>query len=292
MDLHLLRTFETVARLRSFSAAARELGYTQSAVSQQIATLETDVRTRLLDRRPVAPTPAGGRLLEHAGPLLLRAAAARADLARLVTAPGARLTVGAAPLAQPPVLAGALAAVHRTHPGVALTLRVLPAAEIPALVATGELDAGVVEAATAPTDPLPLPDLAPLASRVVLESPLVVALPTDHPLARHEWLRLADLADARWLDAPTAAVPLGRLRAVLGSDGFPPAARYAGGDPAGLLRLVAAGHGLAALPAPLVAGVPGTVAVPVTVPRLVHRVELLHAADPAPSAAALATFFE
>ncbi|WP_244894085.1 LysR family transcriptional regulator, partial [Planobispora rosea] len=59
MDPHLLRTFVTVARLGSFSAAAGELGYTQSAVSQQVAALEADLGTPLLQRRPVVPTPAG-----------------------------------------------------------------------------------------------------------------------------------------------------------------------------------------------------------------------------------------
>ncbi|MBW5485058.1 LysR family transcriptional regulator, partial [Streptomyces bambusae] len=87
MDPHLLRTFVAVARLASFSGAARELGYTQSAVSQHIAALEGDLRTELLTRRPVRPTPAGTRLLEHAGPLLLRLDAARADVARMAGPP-------------------------------------------------------------------------------------------------------------------------------------------------------------------------------------------------------------
>uniref|UniRef100_UPI00117CA361 helix-turn-helix domain-containing protein n=2 Tax=Streptomyces TaxID=1883 RepID=UPI00117CA361 len=54
MDPHLLRTYVTVARLASFSEAARELGYTQSAVSQHIAALEQDLGAPLLTRRPVA----------------------------------------------------------------------------------------------------------------------------------------------------------------------------------------------------------------------------------------------
>ncbi|NUS03412.1 MAG: LysR family transcriptional regulator, partial [Nonomuraea sp.] len=82
MDPNLLRTFVTVARHGSFSAAATELGYTQSAISQQIAALEADLGLPLLSRRPVEPTAAGLRLLEHAGPLLLRLRAARADVLR------------------------------------------------------------------------------------------------------------------------------------------------------------------------------------------------------------------
>src|SRR5688572_1432476 len=94
VDPHLLRTFVCVAELGSFSAAAQRLGYTQSAVSQHIAVLESDLGTALLQRRPVAPTPAGARLLEHAGPLLLRLAAARADVVRAIApAPQAHLAV-------------------------------------------------------------------------------------------------------------------------------------------------------------------------------------------------------
>lgn len=99
MDPHLLRTFVTVVRLGSFSAAATELGYTQAAVSQQIATLETDLKVTLLTRRPVTPTEAGARLLEHADPILLRLDAARADMDRLALAPQGRLDVGLTPFA-------------------------------------------------------------------------------------------------------------------------------------------------------------------------------------------------
>lgn len=117
MDPQQLRTFVTVVRLGSFSEAARDLGYTQSAVSQQIAALEADLGTGLLLRRPVGPTEAGARLLEHAGPLLVRLDAARADVARLAGAPSARLAVGATPLAVGAALGRALGDVRRAHPG-------------------------------------------------------------------------------------------------------------------------------------------------------------------------------
>ncbi|HEY7261101.1 MAG TPA: LysR family transcriptional regulator, partial [Trebonia sp.] len=87
MDPHLLRTFVTVVRLGSFSAAAAELGYTQAAVSQQVAALENDLKVTLLNRRPVTPTEAGARLLEHADPILLRLDAARADITRMTQTP-------------------------------------------------------------------------------------------------------------------------------------------------------------------------------------------------------------
>ena len=110
MEVQLLRTFVAVARLGSFSAAASELGYTQAAVSQQIATLEASLKTRLLTRRPVEPTEAGTRLLEHAEPILLRIDAARADVTRVTSAPAATLIVGVTPLA------GATSALAASEP--------------------------------------------------------------------------------------------------------------------------------------------------------------------------------
>ncbi|MFE9254341.1 LysR family transcriptional regulator [Streptomyces sp. NPDC006879] len=281
MDPHLLRTFVTVARCASFSAAARELGYTQSAVSQQIAALESDLRTPLLGRRPVAPTPAGERLLEHARPLLLRLDAARADLLRLTASPPERLTVTASPLA---LGAGAVAAL----PNTGVTLRVVDRETVPLAVASGDGDLGLVDGVAAPSDPLRLPDLAPLTVTGVAEEPLAVLLPAGHPLARCPALDLADLADARWLDAPGTALPLEGLRSTLSGARFRQSLRYDGTDVSTLCRLAAAGHGLALLPRS-VAGAAGVgVAVPLASPALVHRTEVLVPKVPTAAAAVAA----
>ncbi|GAA0561781.1 MULTISPECIES: LysR family transcriptional regulator [Streptomyces] len=276
MDPHLLRTFVSVARCGSFSDAAHELGFTPAAVSEHIASLEADLRTSLLTRRPVMLTSAGARLLEHAGPLLLRLDAARADVERLSGAGAARLVVGASPLAMTPRIAAALDRVRQAHPAIRASLRILGRREIPAAVASGALDLGLVDGPTTPTDALPLPEVGPLTSVTVAEAPLVVALPTGHPLARRLGLRLADLAEAHWLDAPDAAMPLARLRAVSRSSGFRASLTYEGTDVRGLVALTAAGHGLALLPHPATKGAPGIVTAPLIAPRLVHRTELLH----------------
>ncbi|WP_086861125.1 LysR family transcriptional regulator, partial [Streptomyces milbemycinicus] len=244
MDPHLLRTFVSVARRASFSEAARDLGFPPSAVSRHIATLEADLRTPLLTRRPVAPTAAGARLLEHAGPLLHRLDAARADVERLAGAATARLTLGASPPAMTPRVAAALAEVRRAHPGVRTAVRLLGRDEIPAAMATGQLDLGLTDGLTAPGDPLPLPDLGPLSTLPIAEGALVV--------------------------------PLRHLRAAGATDGFRAALRYEGTDVRALLTLVAAGHGLTLLPHSATKGAPGIVAIPLISPRLVHRVELLH----------------
>ncbi|MDQ0598117.1 DNA-binding transcriptional LysR family regulator [Streptomyces canus] len=281
MDPHLLRTYVTVARLASFSEAARELGYTQSAVSQHIQALEQDLGAPLLTRRPVLPTAAGERLLEHAGPLLLRLDAARADVVRMAAAPAYGLTLAAAPTA---LGAHVLAAL----PAAGVTLRVLAREAVPVAVATGTADLGLIDGLAAPSDPLRLPDVAPLTTRGAGEEPVCVLLPDAHPLARRSGLRIADLADARWLDAPEAGLPLAHLRAANGGHGFRPALRYDGTDVRTLTALAAAGRGLTLLPRSAATGIPGTVAVAVTEPRVVHRTELVHTGVLRGAAAALA----
>ncbi|MFJ5772810.1 LysR family transcriptional regulator [Streptomyces sp. NPDC093094] len=278
MDPHLLRTFVAVARLASFSGAARELGYTQSAVSQHIAALEGDLGAPLLTRRPVVPTEAGERLLEHAGPLLLRLEAARADVARIAAAPGQGLTLALTPTAFGPHVLAAL-------PRAGVTLRVLPRAEIPAAVATGAADLGLVDGAAAPSDPLPLPDVAPLTAHGVAQEPVCVLLPAAHPLARRPGLRLGDLADALWLDAPQAGLPTAELSAAFGGRALRTALRYDGTDLRVLTALAAAGRGLALLPHSVAADVPGAAAVVLVEPRLVHRTELVYAGTPRGAAA-------
>jgi DNA-binding transcriptional LysR family regulator len=289
MDPHLLRTFTAVARLGSFSAAAGELGYTQSAVSQHIAALEADLGTELLSRRPVAPTEAGARLLDHAGPLLTRLAAARADVVRVAGAPAAALALGVCGVAFGPRAADALAELRAALPRAEVTLRALDRAELTAAVAAGDLDAGLVGGVAAPTDPLHLPQDAGLTVTGCGEEPLCVLLPAGHPLSGRAGLRLGDLADGLWLDAPAGAAPLADLRAATGG-GFPAALRYDGPDVRTLLALVAAGHGLAALPRSAAPGdlAGGVAAVPVTEPRLTHRVELVHRPDPGDAVALFA----
>lgn len=285
MDPHLLRTFVTVAECGSFSAAAERLGYTQSAVSQHIATLEHDLGTPLLRRRPVVPTASGARLLEHAGPILLRLDAARADVRRTIADPPGTVTLAASPLAAAGVhLAAALSEVRRSGTQVALTVCGRDA--VAQGVTAGEFGLGLVDGIAAPSDPLRLSDVGSVKTTAVVHEDLVVALALDHPLAGRRRLSLHDLVDARWIDAPDVAAPLSTLRSATESDALRPAFTYTGTDLHTLLTLVATGHGLAVLPASVVRR--EYAVVPLTNPRLVHRIELLHGYLAEPAAVALA----
>jgi DNA-binding transcriptional LysR family regulator len=288
VDSHFLRTFVMVADCGSFSAAAARLSYTQSAVSQQIAALEADLGAALLHRRPVAVTEAGARLLEHARPILLRLDAARAEVARTAGAPPGRLTVAVTPLAAPTLVA-ALTGTLAAYPRAAVTVCVTGREAVGGALAGGEADLGVVDGMAMPGDPLRLPDTGPATTVGIAEQDLVVVLPAGHPLAAWPGLRLADLADARWLDAPDTGMPLPDLRRVASSDGFRPSLAYRGTDIACLLALAAAGHGLTVLPASGLAAGSGVIGVPVASPALVHRTELVHGTLPGPLASDLVT---
>jgi DNA-binding transcriptional LysR family regulator len=223
--------------------------------------LEADVGAVLLSRRPVAPTEAGARLLEHAEPILLRLDAARADVARVAAGPPRQLRIGTTPLA-------AGFAAELVAPALAVTVRVGAREAIARAVATGELDAGVVDGVAAAGDPLRLPEGARVTS--FIEEPLAVAVEHGHPLARP--VGLEELVDARWIDAPAICAPLPELAAIARADGFRPVLTYEGSDVRGLLALVAAGHGLALLPERALDGV---AALRLVEPRLVHRTERL-----------------
>jgi DNA-binding transcriptional LysR family regulator len=289
VEAQLLKTFVAVARLGSFSAAAVELGYTQAAISQQIAALESDLKVPLLHRRPVTPTEAGTRLLEHAEPILLRLDAARADVARMTLPPSAALIVGATPLAAgASPLPLALSALRQRMPRLDVTVGTGTRDHVLTAVARGDLDLGLTDGLAARGDPLP--EFASLTAVGVSQAGVAVVLPRDHPLAGRASLRLTDLADARWIAAPGVAAPLSEIRRLAGVEGFRPAFRYDGSDTLSLIRLAAAGHGLVLLPETALTET-GISAVPVTTPRVVHRVELVHgmlrAGSPAADLAAL-----
>ena len=274
VEAQLLRTFVAVARLGSFSGAAVELGYTQAAISQQIAALESDLKVPLLNRRPVSPTEAGARLLEHAEALLLRLDAARADVTRMTQPPAAALVVDATPLAAGwPGLARALSALRRRRPRLDVTVRVRPREHVLTAVARGESDVGLADGLTARGDPLP--EFSSLTAVGISQAGVAIVLPCDHPLAGRAGLRLSDLADARWIEAPDVTSPLAEIRRLAGVEGFRPAFRYDGSDVTSLLQFAAAGHGLTLLPETALPPA-GITAVRVASPRVVHRVELVH----------------
>src|ERR671937_2906161 len=204
LDVRRLRVLREVAACGSFSAAAESLAYTQSAVSQQIAALEREAGTTLVERsvRGVRLTDAGRALVQHADAILARLADAEAELEAIAGLRGGRLRLAAFPSAGATLMPEAIARFRDRHPGVELTLE--PAEPEPSIA---KLRSGEVDVALDITVGFrPLPDDG--VDRVhLLDDPMYVALPKSHPLARKRGLKLEELAEENWILGTTGSCP-------------------------------------------------------------------------------------
>ena len=281
MDLRHLRTFAAVARAGSFTAAAADLGCTQSAVSQHVAALEADLGGALLTRRPVALTPAGRRLAAHARHILARVDVARGEVAATGRA-AEPLRLAATPLAVGEALVRAIAGQD------VVELDVVDGAEAVRLLAAGSVDAALLDGVTAPNGPLLGTEPGLFARHLVREVALEVLLPADHPLAGAGGVDLDVLRDARWLDAPHLRCDPSVVPGAW-SPRPPGRVRYQGLDLATVTRLVAEGFGAALLPCGAAPRDVRVVGVPLRRPDVVHRTELLAVPAVAPALDGLIT---
>ncbi len=179
VELRHLAALEAVGRLRSFGAAARELGYTQSAVSQQVAQLERVVGQRLVDRpggpRRVDLTDAGRLLLRHADAIVAQIDAAQADMAALAEGAAGPLRVGIYQSVGARILPALLRRFREEWPRVEVHVREeTDAADLLRLLEHGELDLTFAD--------LPLPE-GPFESEEVLRDPYVLLVPAGSELA-------------------------------------------------------------------------------------------------------------
>lgn len=256
METQLLDVFRTVAHLGSLTAAARALSFTQSAVSRQIAALEAEVGARVFDRLPrgVALTEAGRALLPHADQVLDgldRARQAVDDLRRLDRG---RLRVGAFPTAVAALVPRALAAFRRAYPDVELALVEGLTPGLLDRLAAGEADIAVVSSSpAAPLDP------ARFRLHHLLDERMVVAVPRGHRLAGADGpVRLAEFAGEAFV-AGSAVAEETLLRAVLPA-GFRPRIDIVAAEWTGKFGCVAAGLGVALVPALAARAVPADIA--------------------------------
>src|SRR3954471_25028538 len=155
LELRHLVALKRIAEEGTFGRAARRLGYTQSAISQQIAMLERIVGQRLIDRpggpRPVSLTEAGELLLRHADSIAARLQAAQADLAALDAGDAGPLRIGTYQSVGAKVLPSLLREFTAEWPRVDITLRESSDdRELTLLVESGELDLSFVVLPLAP----------------------------------------------------------------------------------------------------------------------------------------------
>jgi molybdate transport repressor ModE-like protein len=238
LEVRHLRAFTTVVEEGSFAGAARELGYTQSAVSQQLLALERIVGAPVLmrhpgGRRPPELTETGRVVLAHAAPLLARVKAAQSDVASLELGEAGQLAVGTFQSFGARILPPVLARFRAMRPGIEVDIRAATdVGELHRAVEAGELDMCFTV--------LPVKDDGPFELRDLMTDPYVLVAPAGGAT------KLGDLGDARVLVSCDYERQL--VEARLLADGIAPAG-YSRFDDNGLIQaLAAAGEGIAVVP--------------------------------------------
>jgi DNA-binding transcriptional LysR family regulator len=242
-----LRVVREAGRHGSFSHAAERLGYTQSAVSRQIALMEQAAGQALFERqaRGVRLTEAGRVVVRHAEVVLGELDAVQQQLQDIAARPAGRLRVGAFSTAMAVLVPHAIAALSRaTH----VTLREGLSPGLAKAVARGRLDLAVVTGVVPPEGV----EVTPL-----LEDPLFVATSLGHPFAGQPSVTGAALRGQRWI-AGSAEPGTTLLGAWAGEE---PEIAYVARDWVAKLGLVAAGLGVTVVPGLVVPALPPSVAV-------------------------------
>ncbi|MFC8826784.1 LysR family transcriptional regulator [Streptomyces sp. NPDC057137] len=270
LDLGRLRALHAVSVHGSVAAAAAALGYTPSAVSQQITKLERETRTTLLERRGrgVALTEEARHLATTAEELLAIVERAETTLEERRGQPTGRLTVGAFASAARGLLPGVLAELALRHPGLDVRLQEVDPHLSIDLVARGMIDLAVAH--DWDIAPLPAPDGVEQA--VIGDDQCDVLVPEGHPLAARTTVRREDLAHERWITQPPGTVCHDWLTRTLRAAGCEPDIAHQAEENHTQLALVAAGLGIAMIPrlgrGPLPVGVRAVALEPVPMRRL------------------------
>jgi len=242
MELQQLRYFVAVADSGKFTTAARDLHVAQPSISKQVRKLEDELGAVLLERRRtgVVLTDAGAILLPWAKRMLADLDGARSEVAGLATLERGRLSVGATPSLSTVLLPRVLAAFHAEHPGITLSVVEAGSRDLVERLAAGELDLALVI--------LPVPREELFETTPLIREELVLAVAKTHPLARRKTVRVGDLR----------GVPLVMFRdgydlrsatiTACEQAGFHPTFAVEGAEMDGVLRMAAAGVGVAVVP--------------------------------------------
>jgi DNA-binding transcriptional LysR family regulator len=249
LDVRRLRVLHEVGMRGSFSAAAESLGYTQPAISRQIATLEAETGMTLVRRLPsgVKLTDAGRVLVEHTETIMARLTEAERELRALAGLEAGQLRLATFATAAATIVPMAIAAFGERHPAVDLQVVMADPDEAIPLLRAGELD---IALSHDPDHHDPERTGQDGTEQVHLfDDPMYVALPAGHPLADRATLRLSDLAREPWMLATTQTCPDSRLfMRACHQSGFEPQIAFQNDDYTAILGFVAAGVGVALIP--------------------------------------------
>ncbi|MEV5757835.1 LysR family transcriptional regulator [Streptomyces tendae] len=241
-----LRVLRAVASTGSFSAAGRELGCTQPAVSQQMKALESSVGTPLLVRtgREMRLTQAGEALVRHAAGIIAGLTAAEEEVAAIAGLRAGRVRLVSFPSGSSTLVPTALAALRAAHPGTRVSLEEAEPPNSVELLREGDCDVALAFRYEGAAGAEEWDDLV---VRPLLTDRLVALVPEGHRLARAEGsVAIGELARESWI----AGCPRcrGQLVEVCEGAGFSPRIDFATDDYPAVVGLVGAGLGVAVLP--------------------------------------------
>jgi DNA-binding transcriptional LysR family regulator len=241
-----LNVFREVVDHGSFSEAADALSYSQSAVSQAIATLEGELGVALIERRRggVRPTAAGAALAGHVGGILARIESAESEIAAIAAGHGGHLRTASFPTAGATLMPQAIAAFRASHPGVEVTLAEGEPEQIAPRLRAGEFDLVLLFEFEGVGERLG----AGMRRFELFDDPLHLALAADHPLADRERLELADLANESWIQTSADSPCAGHVVRSCNAAGFEPSVSFESDDYQTVQGLVGAGVGVAMIP--------------------------------------------
>jgi DNA-binding transcriptional LysR family regulator len=258
LDLHRLRLLRELDARGTVHGAARALGYTPSAISQQLAVLEREAGAKLLERtgRNVRLTDAGRVLVRHAAMLLDGMEAAEAEVAAIAAGhPAGVVRVSAFQSAFLRIVAPAVAALARSHPDIRVEVTEAEVEESVPALRLRQLDAVVGDEYSGQ----PRPVHSDLTREPLVREQVRLVLPETHPQASQTRVRMAQLADARWAACqPGTGHREMQIRACRELGGFEPDLRYASDDFLILVEMVRTAGACALLPDLVVGyGTPG-----------------------------------
>ena len=237
-----------VARQGSFSAAADTLHLSQSAVSQQVATLEREVAMPLLERTSEGPklTDAGRTVVGHAEAAIARLDEAEHELAAIAGLEGGELRIASFPTASAVLLTEALAEFSGVHPNVRLSVtEAEPEQSLPMLRAADVDVAVVFDYESLPSSTLEDRDVE---LELLLTESMHLALPKQHKLAGRDRVAMSDLAEEAWLCGTRPSSCSQAVVEACRAAGFDPQITFESDEYAVLQGYVAAGLGYTLLP--------------------------------------------
>jgi DNA-binding transcriptional LysR family regulator len=245
LNVQRLKILREVVAQGSFSEAAGALNYTQSAVSQAIATLESEAGVALLerDRRGIRPTSAGERLNDHAGRILAQLDAAEAEIGAIAGVRGGELRMASFPTAGATLMPLAIAAFRAAHPDVTLSLVEGEPEQLAPRLRDGEFDLGLIFEFEGSGELGPGIRSAPL-----FEDPMKLALPKGHRLSGRDRITLEDLSEEAWVQTSEASACARHVVRICRDAGFEPRVSFESDDYLTVQGLVAAGVGVALIP--------------------------------------------